>query len=348
MGIALLWRAWSGSLSSLPGLAAYREGVAAVSLRVVLAAACSILGAGLSYTPVAAQEADAVGRSPASEWTAAVLGGQSGGFQYEIYQVRPGDTVENIAARFGVSAEQVRRLNRLGSSARVQSGQSLALVLPQRTMAPRAAPSTTANRRLEPRYAHVVVATPITREPSAPGIPDVLYEPAANTRLVVGAEQGDHWGVVMIDGSTGWIPKSAVQMTDAPVPPDELEILLKGGRPDIVQEAFRYLGTPYRYGGSLPLSVDCSLLVRTAFAAGGISLPRTAAAQYEQGYPVTFAELLPGDRLYFVDRSGRINHTGIYIGNGKFIHASARRGRVAVEDLLERQYWTRFLGARRS
>jgi hypothetical protein len=194
----------------------------------------------------------------------------------------------------------------------------------------------------------VVVATPITRVPSAPGSPDVLYGAAANTRLVVGAEQGDHWGVVMIDGSTGWIPKSAVQMTDDPVPPDEMEILLKGGRPDIVQEAFRYLGTPYRYGGHLPLSVDCSLLVRTALAARGISLPRTAAAQYEHGQPVTFANLLPGDRLYFVDRSGRINHTGIYIGNGKFIHASARRGRVAVDSLLERQYWTRFLGARRS
>jgi LysM repeat protein len=335
-------------LSSLPGLAAYREGVPVVSLRVALAAAWFILGAGSSYTPVAAQDAEAVGRPLAPERTAAVLGGQSGGFQYEIYQVRPGDTVENIAARFGLSAQQIRRVNRLSSSARAQPGQSLALVLPHRTMASPAAPSTTANRRLEPRYAHVLVATPITREPSAPGSPDVLYEPAANTRLVVGAEQGDHWGVIMIDGSTGWIPKSAVQMTDEPVPPGELEILLKGGRPDIVQEAFRYLGTPYRYGGHLPLSVDCSLLVRTAFTARGISLPRTAAAQYEHGQPVTFAELLPGDRLYFVDRSGRINHTGIYIGSGKFIHASARRGRVAVDNLLERQYWARFLGARRS
>jgi len=168
------------------------------------------------------------------------------------------------------------------------------------------------------------------------------------SELVAHAEQAECWGIVMIDGSTGWIAKSAVELTERTVPPEKLEILLKGGRPDIVQEAFRFLGTSYRYGGRLPYDMDCSLLVQTAYAARGISLPRTAREQFERGRPVDYTELLPGDRLYFVSRSGRINHTGIYIGNGRFIHASSRRGCVAVDGLTELMYWTRFVGARRS
>jgi hypothetical protein len=259
-----------------------------------------------------------------------------------------GDTVDNVAARFGISAGQIRRLNGLSATTRLQPGQSLALVLPKgrtEAQAPPGAPGSA--RQFEPRYARVVVASPIIVAPSASSPGQILYQPAVHDRLVVSAEQGEYWGVVMIDGSTGWIAKSAAEMTDESVPPADLEILLAGGRPDIVKQAFDYLGTPYRYGGRLPLSVDCSLLVQTVFARRGINLPRTAAAQYDCGQAVNYADMLPGDRVYFVGKSGRINHTGIYIGGGKFIHASARRGRVTVDSLLDRLYWTRFLGARR-
>ena len=151
-----------------------------------------------------------------------------------------------------------------------------------------------------------------------------------------------------LDGSAGWVPKSALSITDRTIPPDQLESMLNGGRPDIVQEALRYLDTPYRYGGKLPYNVDCSLLVQTAYTARGIRLPRTAAQQFEVGRSVSYNELLPGDRLYFVSTSGRINHTGIYIGNGRFVHASSRRKCVGIDALYDRIYWARFLGARRS
>jgi cell wall-associated NlpC family hydrolase len=124
--------------------------------------------------------------------------------------------------------------------------------------------------------------------------------------------------------------------------------MLQGGRPDVVQEAMRYLGTPYRYGGRLPYDVDCSLLVQAAFGARGARLPRTAAEQFEVGQAVNYTELLPGDRLYFVSTSGRINHTGIYIGSGRFVHASSRKRCVAIDALGDRLYWSRFVGARRS
>jgi len=269
--------------------------------------------------------------------------------RYEIYQVRAGDTVENIGTRFGVSAEQIRNLNGLGSSAELQPGETLAVPLPGRGASP--GPPEVAGpglRSFEPRYARVLSRSPIAADPSGSGSAPALYWAEAGSELVAHAEQAECWGIVMIDGSTGWIAKSAVELTERTVPSEKLEILLKGGRPDIVQEAFRFLGTSYRYGGRLPYDMDCSLLVQTAYAARGISLPRTAREQFERGRPVDYTELLPGDRLYFVSRSGRINHTGIYIGNGRFIHASSRRGCVAVDGLTELMYWTRFVGARRS
>jgi len=271
------------------------------------------------------------------------------GLSYEIYQVGNGDTIENIAARFGVSPDLIQQFNELASG-ELKLGQSLAIPIPitPSRRSPEMALAQTPLNIVEPRYATVTQASQITSEPLDVGPADLLlYEPLSGTRVIVNAEQGDYWGIVMVDGSVGWIRKSAVQLTDEMLTAEQLERMLQG-RWDIVQEAYRYLGTPYRYGGRLPYNVDCSLLVQTAYAGRGIRLPRTAASQFEVGRSVGTSELLPGDRLYFVSRSGRINHTGIYIGNGRFIHASSRRGCVAVDLLATRMYSTRFCGARRS
>jgi cell wall-associated NlpC family hydrolase len=315
---------------------------------VILLGAC--LGSEAIWGSIAAATApSSEPQAPGTDRVAVALGQSPSRLRYDIYQARPGDTVENIAARFGVSARQIREVNGLDAPHQLRTGESLAIVLPS------GAAATSLQRAqvqgahsLEPHYARVTAASPIVADPTRAAGEQVLYEAAPGAQLVVNAEQDAYWGVVMIDGSTGWIAKSAVEIADEAVPPDKLEILLKGGRPDIVQSAFRFLGTRYRYGGQLPHDVDCSLLVQTAFAARGIRLPRTAAAQYEHGRSVHSAEMLPGDRLYFVGKSGRINHTGIYIGNGQFIHASAQRQCVAVDSLTDRLYWTRFLGAKRS
>jgi len=272
---------------------------------------------------------------------------QGADFSYEIYQVRQGDTLANIAARFGVPAERIQQFNELATP-EPEVGQALAIPLPCPTQKAKPVERLPLNV-IDPRY--VTVTNPsaqIASEPNSSRATDVLYQPDIGTQLIVNAERGDSWGVVMIDGSVGWIEKTSVAATDRVISSEDLEAMLAGGRPDIVQEAFRYLGTPYRYGGQLPHNIDCSLLVQTAFAAKGIRLPRTAARQFEIGAPVSYDNLLPGDRIYFVSRSGRINHTGIYIGNGRFIHASSRRGCVGVDALYDKMYWTRFIGARRS
>lgn len=262
-------------------------------------------------------------------------------FSYQIYQVQAGDTVENIAARFGVQAAAIRQLNDLRGRG-VTEGEAIAIPLSARP-APKVS-----YHVIEPRYAVVTRPSTITDQPGPLGVAGALYEPEIGSQLIIDAEQGEYLGVVMMDGTAGWIPKSCAQLTERTIPAEQLEEMIKGGRPDVVQEAMRYLGTPYHYGGRLPYNVDCSLLVQAAFGARDIYLPRTAAEQFAVGHPVHYSELLPGDRLYFVNRSGRINHTGIYIGDGRFVHASSRRDCVAIDALSDPEYWSRFVGARRS
>jgi len=111
----------------------------------------------------------------------------------------------------------------------------------------------------------------------------------------------------------------------------------------IVEIARKYVGVPYRWGGSSPSGFDCSGLVRYVYAQVGVELPHNAAKQYALGAPVTREDLRPGDIVFF----DRLRHNGIYIGDGRFIHARQTGKRVAIAGLDEGWYATRFVGARR-
>ncbi len=87
----------------------------------------------------------------------------------------------------------------------------------------------------------------------------------------------------------------------------------------VVGIAMQYLGVPYVWGGASPSGFDCSGLVMYVYAQVGISLPHSAAAQYEAGTPISQSQLAPGDLVFFGD--GGIEHVGIYIGGGSMIHA---------------------------
>lgn len=107
-----------------------------------------------------------------------------------------------------------------------------------------------------------------------------------------------------------------------------------------------WAGTPYRWGGADRSGVDCSGYVQLAFRqVFRVSLPRTTADQSRLGRPVARRALAPGDLVFF--RTGdKLRHVGIYLGNGRFGHASTRRG--VTRSRLDNPYWSpRFLGARR-
>ena len=92
-----------------------------------------------------------------------------------------------------------------------------------------------------------------------------------------------------------------------------------------VQTALKELGKPYRYGALGPSTFDCSGLTKFAYSAAGISLPHSAAAQYQSGRRVNRNQLQPGDLIFWRG----LDHVGLYIGNGKMVHAP-RTGEVVT------------------
>ncbi len=106
-------------------------------------------------------------------------------------------------------------------------------------------------------------------------------------------------------------------------------------RSNIIDEAKKYIGTPYRWGGTTPSGFDCSGYLMYVFNKNGISIPRTTALMAQSGKPVSYANVKVGD-IVLLDlvRSTptRPSHAGIYIGDGKIIHAGTSTG-VAITAL---------------
>lgn len=183
----------------------------------------------------------------------------------------------------------------------------------------------------------------------------ILARVQGGTYLALTYDAGDWYGVLMSDRSTGWMRKADVNVLNYEVVSNEPV----GGAPlwgngpmtaaarTLLQLAYQYLGVPYRYGGTSANGIDCSAFVQRCFAQLGVALPRTAAEQSQVGMPVGPAQLQAGDRLYFANRDGRVVHTGIYIGDGYFIHASASTHKVSVSRLSEDLYRRMYAGARR-
>ncbi|MEO5628252.1 MAG: C40 family peptidase [Thermomonas sp.] len=116
----------------------------------------------------------------------------------------------------------------------------------------------------------------------------------------------------------------------------------------VLQRAFALLGTPYRWGGTSPDNgFDCSGLVGYVFRTIGIDLPRVSRAMADEGTAINDRSALAEGDLVFFGRRGRVDHVGIYIGDGKFLHAP-RSGRDVTVSTLSDGYWSRkYVEARR-
>jgi cell wall-associated NlpC family hydrolase len=118
---------------------------------------------------------------------------------------------------------------------------------------------------------------------------------------------------------------------------------------DLVLGAMGHLGIRYKRGGTSPESgFDCSGFVQHVYRnTVGMLLPRTAAEMAAKSTKIDKAELQPGDLVFFNTLKRAFSHVGIYVGDGKFVHAPASGGVVRVES-MNMPYWqTRFNGARR-
>ena len=117
----------------------------------------------------------------------------------------------------------------------------------------------------------------------------------------------------------------------------------------VLMRAISLVGTPYRYGGNTPEGgFDCSGLVNYVFRDMlDLRLPRTSRELYAyQGPKIDAGRLAPGDLVFF-GSGGGVSHVGIYVGEGRFVHAPSTGGTVRL-DHLDGQYWPRnYTGSRR-
>jgi cell wall-associated NlpC family hydrolase len=114
--------------------------------------------------------------------------------------------------------------------------------------------------------------------------------------------------------------------------------------------ALAQLGVRYRFGGNSPeTGFDCSGFVRWVFRDHDtLALPRSSHDMARFDAPsVDPAALAPGDLVFFRIRGNRVSHVGIYIGDGRFVHAPSRGGAVRVDRLDDRYWKRRWAGAKR-
>lgn len=114
----------------------------------------------------------------------------------------------------------------------------------------------------------------------------------------------------------------------------------------IVSKAKQYLGVPYKWGGTDPSGFDCSGFVYYVLRSLGYNASRTMTTMYSQGTPVSKSNLQPGDIVFFQNtyKSG-MSHVGIYVGDGKFIHAPSSGKVVSYADLYSNYYIEHYYGA---
>jgi LysM repeat protein len=289
---------------------------------------------------------------------------------YWVYTVQVGDTLESIAQRFGIPVSVLAYANNLSTNAPLVPGQVLMVpVLEQRVeskpsvsaKAPSQTPQTqtVSLRRLPvlpaPRifgYVGTVIAGIASIRSAPKDTAPIWSRVVRGTQVIITTERPGWYGILMINGSTGWVRQNALKKEPRAIFWDDI-MRAFGGQPGrdnsaVVAEAMKYLGVPYKYGGTSPVrGLDCSAFVQRVFAARGIRLPRTAAEQAKVGIPVHPSDLRPGDRLYFAVKGNRIDHCGIYIGNGLFIHASGRHDAVVISSLSEPIYARSLVAIRR-
>jgi cell wall-associated NlpC family hydrolase len=155
-------------------------------------------------------------------------------------------------------------------------------------------------------------------------------------------------GVLLAGCGTPLRQPVPARSTPARLPPETYTISSAQSR-EIALHALSQVGIPYRFGGTSPeAGFDCSGLVFYVYQRGaGLALPRDTQRLSEVGASVSADALEPGDLVFFNTTGRPYSHVGIYLGEGRFIHAPTSGGFVQLVQMRDRYWHTRYDGARR-
>ncbi|HJZ97054.1 MAG TPA: NlpC/P60 family protein [Candidatus Solibacter sp.] len=217
--------------------------------------------------------------------------------------------------------------------ARIRTGDEYLGWTPMKALVP-GKPYAASGRVAEVRslFAHIYREASVTKH--AP----ILTVPFESKLEVVSETGGDtRWLQVRLpDDRAGWIQAGDVSMT-----PQKMSV------PEMLEFSKRFLGLPYTWGGTSSYGYDCSGFSQMLGRQRGLNMPRDAQPQAEWSGVVSVAkkDLRPGDLLYFGSSEKKITHTGIYLGDGKFINATTYQTPMVRIDDLNEPHWTNLLVA---
>ena len=249
-----------------------------------------------------------------------------------VYKVSNGDSLGTIADNFGISIASIKSANNLSSN-NISAGSKL--IIPSK-------PKSSASKSKKSSD-KTVVKYKVKKG-------DTLASIARNHNTSIDSikESNGLSGHAILRGQTLSVPSSIQKSRKTSKKRKKVVKNDTNNIEKLIKVAKKYLGAPYKFGGtSTKTGIDCSAYVNKVFRSVDVNLPRTARAIYKKGNPVSKKHLNKGDLVFFRTYAKFPSHVGIYLGNGKFIHASSAKKKVTITDLNKRYYQKRYIGAKR-
>ncbi|MGD6843452.1 LysM peptidoglycan-binding domain-containing protein [Bacillus infantis] len=234
-----------------------------------------------------------------------------------VHIVQPGDTLWGISLKYNVSAAALKEWNGLSGDT-IYKGQSLSIKAAAQTAGSSAPVQSASSYTVQKGDSLWAIAS---RNGTS-----VLQLKALNN---LSGDQIYAGQTLILKGT------AAAAKPPAPAP-------VSSKADVIINEAKKYIGVPYKWGGSTTAGFDCSGYINYVFKKAGISIPRTVATIWSAGKPVSSPS--PGDIVFFETGTGP-SHAGIYLGGNQFIHSGSSTG-VTISDMSLNYWKTRYLGAK--